>query len=222
MKALLSALLLVKYKVIKFMKMILKMLLGKKAAPAAKPVLTFTRDSIAYDFNKTELPVDSPALEPFQIPVNAFEPVDNVYPAAGFDPAMDAWSYDEAISEIKAFANRYAAEGWVYENLCDTYEALQSGLEHPTLLFNADSGKPIFIMQNATHGNEKHSLPGLMAYLEEIMTSDRDEFVWARENLAFMIMGIQNPNGLNLDRRRNGTDTSSVFKGVNLNRNGVT
>lgn len=178
--------------------------------------LTFTRASTAFNFSMVSLPADTPALEPFQISPYVFTDVDNLYPDTPFNPNMEKWTYLESLTNIKQFASDY---GWDYEDLCATYEPLQSGLEHPTLSYKTDEGRPIIIFQNATHGNEKHSLPGIMEYLKQVMTSDREDMIWLRNNVAFMVMCIQNPNGWNLDRRRNGTDESSVYTGVNLNRN---
>ncbi len=181
--------------------------------------LDFRRVGQAYNFNMDVLEDDEPALEPFQISPYTFKQLDNIYPTVAFDPAMEMWDYSTALNNIKSFATEFADQDWLYTDLCAAFEPLQSTLEHPALSYKLDSGRPILIIQSATHGNEKHSLPGILAFFRELMTSDREDMTWVRNNLAIMAVCIHNPNGWNLDRRRNGTDLSSVYNGVNLNRN---
>ncbi|ATN93378.1 Kelch motif family protein [Pseudoalteromonas phage J2-1_QLiu-2017] len=179
-------------------------------------IAEFTRASTAYDSAKNLLSVNQPAQEAFQISTHRFVDIPNIYPVTPLDPNVVPESYTDALATIKQIAVDYPE--WTYHNLAD-HEPLASGREQPALSYALDSGKPTFIMQIATHGNEKHSLLGVLEFIKVLMTSSAQEMVWARNNLCFMINCIHNVDGWALDRRRNGTDTSSVYTGINLNRN---
>lgn len=182
-------------------------------------LMKFTRESKAYDTEKNVLAVNQPAIQPFQISNYTFQDLPNLQPVKPLDPNVQIPDYDSALTMIKSFASEYRTRGWKYHDLCSEYNPLPSGREHPALSYQLDSGKPTLIIQSATHGNEQHSMMGILEFFKVLMTSELPEVKWARDNLSVMAVMIHNPDGWALYRRRNGTDTSSIYTGVNLNRN---
>lgn len=200
--------------------------------PSLFSELHFERYSKAFDIEGNILDVNVPAKEEFAISTLAFEELTNVPPVAPIPPDIEHPDYTTAISEIKAVAASFADLD--YNNLCDDYEQLaptvqpdgstlpSSGREMPVLSYKIDDPeRPIMFFQSAIHGNERKTLVGFLEFIKALLTSTRDDMVWARNNLSFVFFCMSNPDGYALDRRRNGVypDGTTSLVGTNLSRN---